>query len=184
MKKGIRILGIDDSPFTKKDKKVLVVGVVQRTGIIEGIISTNVKRDGRDGTKMLHKMMANSKFLPQIKMIIMNGIMMAGFNVIDINWLSKKLKIPIAAITRRKPNMIDVKKALKKFKDFEKKWKLTLAAGPSQEINVKGRRLFVQVAGMDAKEVEHLLNVFGLDALRIAHLMGSGIVRGESYGRI
>ncbi|MFH1285082.1 MAG: DUF99 family protein, partial [Candidatus Micrarchaeota archaeon] len=54
--KQIRLLGIDDSPFTRRRKNILVVGVVYRSGIVEGILSTTITRDGTDSTEKLFKM--------------------------------------------------------------------------------------------------------------------------------
>jgi len=52
MKKEIRILGIDDMPFSFGDKKVDVVGVVMRGGIyLEGVLKTTIDVDGRDALK-------------------------------------------------------------------------------------------------------------------------------------
>lgn len=53
VKKEIRILGIDDSPFKKfkKGKKVLVIGCVFRAGRwLDGVVSTHINCDGTNST--------------------------------------------------------------------------------------------------------------------------------------
>ncbi|MBI2656199.1 DUF99 family protein, partial [Candidatus Woesearchaeota archaeon] len=69
VKKEIRVIGIDDSPFNKfNDKKVLVVGVVMRGGSwVDGILSTKVDVDGSDSTKKLIGMINKCKFKPQLQ---------------------------------------------------------------------------------------------------------------------
>ena len=199
MKEGIRILGIDDSPFEKREKhgkkyrkknKVLVVGIVYRQDIVEGVISAHITQDGTDSNFQLQRMINNSKFLPQIKLILLHGTMMAGLNVVDIKKLSKNLHVPIIAITRRKPNMKNVYNALKKSNTdtFERKKRIidevVASAGGFHKTTIKGESYYIQSFGLEAKKAANLLNSFGIESLRLAHLIGSGIVKGESNGRI
>jgi len=199
VKEGIRVLGIDDSPFENHEKhgkkhgkknKVLVVGVVYRQDIVEGLMSTRITKDGTDSNLQLQRMVNNSKFLPQIKLILLHGTMMAGLNVVDIKKLSKNLHIPIIAITRRKPNMKNVYNALRKSNTdtFERKKRIIEdvadSAGGFHKTTIKGESYYVQSFGLDAKKAANILNSFGIESLRLAHLIGSGIVKGESNGRI
>ena len=108
-KKEMRVNGIDDSPFNKfKDKEILVVGVVMRGGLfVDGILSTKVDVDGNNATDKIIKMVNKCKFKPQLQCIFLNGIAVAGFNVIDVQKLSKKTKIPVIVVIRTNP---DIKK--------------------------------------------------------------------------
>jgi hypothetical protein len=188
MKSGIRILGVDDSPFEKKDRSIRVVGVVWRDGTIEGILSSEVRRDGRDATQKLLKMIKNSRFFPQIKVIMMNSIMMGGFNVVDIKGLSSKLGIPVIALTKREPNMKDVRNALEKFKDFRLRWNLVVKAGPSEAFKAKGKEregnVWAQLAGISKMDSGEVLYKAGIEPVRLAHIIATGIARGESHGRV
>ena len=84
IKKEIRILGIDDSNFTKSDKKVLVVGALLRGGFwIDGVVSTYVERDGLDATEKISKMVTKARY-KDLRAIMLKGITLAGFNLIDI----------------------------------------------------------------------------------------------------
>ena len=195
MKSGIRIVGIDDSPFEKHGpgKKVLVVGVVQRRSIIEGVISSQVIKDGSDATKKIIEMIHESRFLPQVRLVLMNGIMLAGFNVVDINKLSKGIGVPVIALTRRKPDMSSVISALKKSsktrKEYERKSTIINKAGLSAAVTINSEiaglnKAYIQTAGIDVEEAKVLLNRFGVGPLRLAHIIGSGVIKGESSGRI
>ena len=114
IKKEIRVIGIDDSPFNKfKDKKILVVGVVMRGGLfVDGVLSTKVKVDGSDATDKITKMINKCKFKPQLQCIFLNGIAVAGFNVIDVKKLNKKTKIPVVVVIRDNPDIANIKKTL------------------------------------------------------------------------
>jgi hypothetical protein len=182
MKAGIRVLGIDDSPFTGRDERVLVVGVVWRSGVVEGVLSTYVKRDGLDSTAKLEGMVKKSKFRPQIRMIALHGATLAGFNIVDIRKLSESLAIPVVAVTKRKPHSARVKKALKNFKDWKKRWELIESAGPA--FGAGG--LYAHIAGIGKEDARRFLSSFeGMpEPVRLAHIIGSGIVRGESHGKV
>ena len=76
LKKEIRVIGIDDSPFNKfKKGKVLVVGTVFRGGLfLDGVLSTKVNIDGNDSTKKITEMINKCKFKPQLQCIFLDGI--------------------------------------------------------------------------------------------------------------
>ena len=51
MKKQIRILGIDDSPFSFNDKYSTVIGAIMRGGeYLECVLSRQISVDGTDAT--------------------------------------------------------------------------------------------------------------------------------------
>lgn len=181
MKPGARVLGIDDSAFTKKDDKVLIVGVVWRSGVVEGVLSTYVKRDGLDSTMKLERMVRKSRFYPQLRMVVMHGATLAGFNIVNIKELSRKLALPVIAVTKRKPHALKVKRALRNLSDWEKRWKLMESAGKALKVG----NVYAQTAGIEEDDARRFLTKFGgmPEPVRLAHVIGSGIVRGESHGK-
>ena len=185
VKKEIRVIGIDDSPFNKfKDKKILVVGVVMRGGSwIDGILSAKVSVDGDDSTKKLIEMINGCKFKPQLQCGFLDGIAVGGFNVIDVKELNKKTKLPVIIIIRRKPNIQKIKKTLIKI-NKQQKIKLIEKAGNVIQID----DIFVQLTGIDLEEARKVLKVVCTrslipEPLRLAHLIAQGVVLGESRGR-
>jgi len=181
MKTQIRAIGIDDAPFKKgKNENVLVVGVVSRPKLIEGILSTYVKSDGKDATKKILKMIKKSRFFEEIKIIFLNGITLAGLNIIDIKKLSKEIGVPVVCITRKRPNPDELKKALKK---ANLRVKL-----PSLEIK-KLDGIFLQYYGAEVAKIKKYISLFAYhskipEPLRLAHLIASGVLSGESRGKI
>ncbi|MEM3555440.1 MAG: DUF99 family protein [Candidatus Micrarchaeia archaeon] len=182
MKAGARVLGIDDSPFTGKTTRVLVIGVVWREGVIEGVLSTYIKKDGLDSTKRIIEMVKNSKFSQQIRLILLHGATLGGFNVVDLNELNRALSIPVIAVTRKKPDMRRVKSALKNLPSWERRIRILESAGKA----VRCGKVYCQIAGIEEGEVRKLILSFkGIpEPVRLAHLIGSGVVRGESHGRV
>ena len=184
-KKEIRVIGIDDSPFNKfKDKKILVVGVVMRGGSwIDGILSTKVDVDGNDSTKNLIEMINKCKFKPQLQCIFLDGIAVGGFNIVDVKELSKKTSLPVVVVIRRMPDIKNIKKTLIKIKK-QQKIKLIQKAGNVVQIG----DIFVQLTGIDSEQAKKILKIVCTrslipEPLRLAHLIASGIVLGESRGR-
>ena len=185
VKKEIRVIGIDDSPFDKfKDKKILVVGVVMRGGLfVDGILSAKVDVDGTNATDKIIKMINKCKFKPQLQCIFLNGIAVAGFNVIDIQRLSKKTKIPVVVVIRTNPDIEKIKNTLIKIKQ-KKKIKLIEKAGKVIQID----NIFVQLTGIDLEQARKILKIVCTRSLipepiRLAHLIASGVTVGESKGR-
>jgi len=184
MKKEIRILGIDDSPFDKfKDKEVLVIGAFYKGGIwLDGILSTKAKVDGSDSTDKLLEMINQSKFKAQIRAVLINGIAFGGFNVIDIVKLNKKTRIPIIVIIRKMPDIENIKKVLTKL-GMKDKIRLIEKAG----IPVKIGKIYCQFSGCSVNFVKEVLRIsctrsFIPEPIRIAHVIGAGIIDGESHG--
>ena len=175
-------MGIDDSPFKKGEKgRTLVVGILMRGPAVEGVLGSSVEIDGDDSTDIIEAMISRSRFHPQVKYILLHSVMMGGLNVVDITELSQRLKKPVIAIVRRKPDMKKVHCALSNACCFEEKLVRLRKAG--QPVKVKG--LYAQFAGMDRKEAEELLSLWkGIpEPIRLAHLVAGGVVRGESRGR-
>jgi len=185
VKKEIRVIGIDDAPFNKfKDKKILVIGVVMRGGSwIDGILSTKVAVDGNDATKKLAMMVNQSKFKPQLQCIFLDGIAVGGFNIIDVKELNKKTSLPVVIIIRRMPDIENIKKTLIKIKK-QQKIKLIEKAGNVVKID----DIYVQLTGIDSDDAKKILKIVCTRSLipepiRLAHLIASGVILGESRGR-
>ena len=185
MKKQIRVIGIDDSSFNKfKDKKVLVIGTIYRGGdFIDGLVSCYVDKDGKDATDKLIEMINKCKFKPQLQYSFIDGIAVAGFNVIDVKKLSQKTKLPVIVVIRDYPDFEKIKKTLRYLR-MKEKIKLIEKAGSVIKMN----NIFVQLTNLDVEKAKQLLRITCThsnipEPLRVAHIIGSGIIKGESRGK-
>jgi endonuclease V-like protein UPF0215 family len=184
MKKEIRILGIDDAPFDKfKKGNVLVVGTIFRGGSwLDGLLSTKIKIDGSNSTDKLIEMINKCKFKPQLQVIILDGIALGGFNIIDVEKLNKKTKIPVIIVIRKMPDFKKIKQTLKKIKK-ENKYKLIEKAGKVHKVN----QIYIQINGITLKDAKEILKItctrsFLPEPIRAAHMIAAGITTGESKG--
>lgn len=189
-KSEIRILGFDDSPFKRTDSKVLVIGVIYRGGsFLDVVLRTEVTVDGLDATRKLIKLINSSRHKPQLKILMFDGIAFGGFNIININELYKKTDLPVIVINRKHPNLEAVKNALRNFRDFEKRWKLILRAGKIKSCKLKNdKKVYYQAVGLDDEEAEEIIQLSSThsdipEPLRVAHLIATAIVKGESSGK-
>ncbi len=191
IKKEIRILGFDDAPFIPRSKaKVPVIGVFFRGGsFLDGIIKTEITVDGLDATRILTRVINKSKHKKQLRVIMLNGITIGGFNLIDIQDLYEKTTLPVIAINRKMPNLKKIQKALQNFDDFEKRWEYIKKAGKIYKMNIKNNKnIYFQFIGLKIEEAKKIIKLSCTrslipEPLRIAHLIGSALVKGESGGR-
>ena len=185
IKKEIRVIGIDDSPFNKFDRgNILVIGVIFRGGSwLDGVLSTKVRVDGNNATKKLTEMINKCRFKPQLQCIFLDGIALGGFNVVDIEKLNKKTGLPVIVVIRRKPDIETIKKTLIKI-NKKNKIKLIEKAGKPVKIN----NIYAQLKGISKGKAKKILDIVCTrshipEPVRIAHLIASGIVKGESKGK-
>ena len=189
MKQQIRLLGIDDSPFTFTDKYAIIIGVVMRGGnYIECVLKSQVSIDGDDATFVCKDIIKNTRHRKQLKAMLLDGISLGGFNVVDIDYIFKSTNLPVITITRDKPDFNKIEKALKKnFLDWEKRLKI-IKNGDIHVVNTSHNPIYVKCSGIDIEEAKEIIKISTIrgvipEPIRVAHLIASGIVRGESYGK-
>jgi len=185
VKPEIRVLGIDDGVFTPHSNELVdVVGIVYRGGYwLDGFMHTKVRVDGLDATEKLAEMITSSPHYPQLRVIMLNGVTLAGFNVVDIKELCKKVKLPVVAVTRDKPNFDDIKKALQNLSHSEQRWKAIEKAGKMIKVRTRNGEepIYVHVAGLSEEDAKRILRSTSTrsnvpEALRVAHIIASGLV--------
>jgi len=195
MRRESRILGIDDGPFSKfgGSHRTLIVGALFRGGIfLDGILSTYAEVDGSDSTEKIIGMIKGSRFFPQIRIIMFKGVSVAGFNVLDIRKINFETGIPVVIFMRKMPDFDGIRKALSNLPDGMKKWDMIKRAGRIHKISIDHRNslkeALIQVRGMSIKEAAEAVKMSCThsavpEPLRIAHMIASGIVKGESKGK-
>ncbi len=186
MKREMRVIGIDDGPFEKNSKKqeVLVVGTIFRGGdFLDGFLSCYVAKDGNDATGKIISMINKSKFKPQLQAIFTDGVAVAGFNIIDLKKLSKKTGLPVINVIRNYPDYEKFFLAMKKAKKESQRKLIESFMKPEKIGNV-----YVQYENISEEEVKEILRITSThshvpEPIRVAHIIASGVVDGESRGR-
>ena len=181
------IIGFDDAPFDPGHRgDVLVIGAVYSGLRLDAVLSGKVRRDGVNSTSVLTNMVRRSRFRSQTHAILLQGIALAGFNVVDLDALHAALGIPVILITRHKPNLGAIRRALLiHLPGGGRKWQLIERAGPMERV----AGVYVQHRGSSLAEIESLVRRLAVNSsvpepLRTAHMIAGGVVRGESTHRV
>ncbi len=183
-KKGVRILAVASGPVEGRSKTI-AVGVVQREMTTEGILSTSVEVDGTDSTAKILKMLVESKFRQQVKILAFDGVALAGLNLVDAARIAKESGATVLLLTRKRPRRNALEKALREYS----KAKGTNISGRLSILNYvdgltsyKSSGFYVKSTAKMKESDETVASAF--EALRLAHMIARGISSGESRGRV
>jgi len=184
LKRQVRILGVDDSPFEfRKSKTTWLVGAVYRGNLwMEGIMIDVIDVDGMDATDAIRRMIVNPKFSSQIRVVFLDGITFGGFNLVDMDELYRKTGVPVVSIVERMPNIDRIKRSMRTLANFEKRLEVVSRAKQPNKVRLKGtdKPLFVQSRGIDQEELTRVLELSRKagtvpEALRAARMIASAL---------
>jgi endonuclease V-like protein UPF0215 family len=180
------VIGVDDAPFARDHRGRVLVVLVAYSGLrLEGVLSTHVRRDGADATRALAERIGTSRFAAHTRLVMLQGIALAGFNVVDIHALAAALGVPVLVVARRPPRLDAIRAALlSNVKGGARKWALVEKAGPMEP----AAGVMVQRAGLSLAEATGVIERFAVEGripepLRVAHLVAGGVTTGQSRGR-
>jgi len=182
VKPEIRVLGIDDGPFTPHKGYAPVVGVVFRGGYwLDGVLSTKVKVDGFDATDKIATMMVESPHYRQVRIMMLEGVTFGGFNVVDIKELNALTELPVIVVTRNKPDFGEIHAAVKKLPNSTERWAAVQNAGQVFEVHTRSldEKVYMEISGIRESDARRILQLTSTrssipEPLRVAHLVASG----------
>lgn len=186
IKPQIRILAIDDSPLIYD--RVTIIGAFFRGGEqLDGVLCSEIAKDGLDATDIFIRMIKNSKYYGQIRIIMLDGVTYAGFNPVDIKRLFDETALPVIVFMRSCPDFEKIKLALENLPDAEKRWEIIQRAGRIYKMEQENP-VFIQLCGIDKKSAVEIVRMTTTrsnipEPLRVAHLIATGVVLGESTGK-
>ncbi len=184
MKNGVRYIAIASGPI-EKGRITPLLGVIFRDNYIEGLLSTRVAVDGTDSTTRIIETVKGSRFGEQIRILLFNGIALAGLNIIDMQELERKLHSKVVLLNRRKQNADDLVNALREFSRLTKKSvgkRIEMVESSRKMKAIKANGFFLQSTLDEAYLRRFSRGAF--EALRVAHIIASGVSVGESRGRL
>jgi len=159
-KKGIRVLAIAES-FKKQKSNSILTGVVMRKDlIIDGIIFGKATIGGNDATQNIIEMYNNLK-RNDIGFILLDGMIISMFNIIDGEAIHNNIGIPLIIITFKNSQGID--NTIKKH--FPDSYKTRIALlnklGKRDTILLKTDKfLLIRTWGIKLEDAVKLLNSF------------------------
>jgi len=185
-KRYSNIIGFDDAPFSHDyTGPVKVVGTVFTSLQLTGVIIGEVEKDGADAAEQLTQLVAQSRFAEHTQLVMLQGITLAGFNVVDVFHLHEGLGLPILVVARKQPDMISIRKALlAHIPGGKQKWAVIERLGSPEPAG----NVYVQRVGLSIEEAIAVVERFAIhshipEPLRTAHLIAGAIGSGQSRGR-
>lgn len=194
LKKEIRIIGIDDGHHERGiSESAIIVGVVLRgADYLDNVLTTTITVDGTDATYNLIQMVNTSRAKGNLSAIMLNGITLGGFNIINIKMLSENTNLPVIVVIRKLPDHEAIKTALFHLEDGKSRFEIIELAGDVHEYEINNKQakgtIYFQFSGCTQQEAEDLLKLTAVHSLlpepiRVAHLIAQGFSLGESQGR-
>ena len=180
--KQIRAIGFDDAPFVRhQSAKVNISGIVCANTRFEGMVWGAVEADGNDATQTICQLLVGKKFLPQLHLVLLDGIGFGGFNLVDLPLLTQTLQLPCVAVMRRLPKLEKMKQAMSRLPNYPQRLATLQKAGEIYDYSP----FFFQVCGehpdVIALALAQLTDQGKVpEVLRLAHLIGAAIINGES----
>lgn len=158
IKKGSRILGIAES-FNKKRRKSILAGIVYRIdGIIDGFTYVETKLGGMDATKKIIELY-NELHREDINIIMISGVVISLYNVIDLHKLYYTLKIPVINITYEESEGL-TQYFIEKFpRDWHYRLLIYYKNGDRHKIQLSnGHTIYIRSVGLDPPTAKKLVD--------------------------
>ncbi len=181
------VVGFDDAPFERAHRgDVAVVGAVFAGSRLDGVLLDHVRRDGANAARTLIRMIRGSKFAQHLQLVMLQGIALAGFNVVDVFELHGALGLPVLVVARRRPDVDAVRSALlTRVAGGRRKWAIIERLGAMEPT----AGVFVQRVGISLEHSAAVIRRFAINSsipepLRVAHLIAGAIATGASGGRV
>jgi endonuclease V-like protein UPF0215 family len=181
----LNCIAFDDAPFERARRRLVpLVGVVFASLRLDGVLIGRIRQDGINSTGQIIRMVGESKFNEHINLIMLDGIAFGGFNVVDAFRLQRQLARPVLVVTRRRPDMEAIKRALEPLPSGARKWRLIQQLGPMEPCG----SCWVQRVGLSREEAKEVIDFFSIygnlpEPIRIAHLIAGAVGSGISKGR-
>ncbi|KAF6244653.1 DUF99 family protein [Nitrosopumilus sp. b2] len=186
-KKGLRGLAIAES-FKQNSRKSVFSGIVMRRDfVIDGFVFGSATLEGDDATDAILKMYYDLN-RSDISYVLISGLIVSMYNIIDIKKLFDILKIPLIGVSYHDsdgiedsikhhfPNSFESK--LNKYAKLGKRKKITLSTSYD---------VFVRKEGCTLNDVKHLLNDLTLygtvpEPIRVSQLLAKTLLeKGLSF---
>ncbi|HEX2062466.1 MAG TPA: DUF99 family protein, partial [Thermoanaerobaculia bacterium] len=124
-------------------------------------------------------MIARSKFAEHLQLIMLQGIAVAGFNVVDVFALHELTRLPVLVVSKRAPDMDVIRDVLHtRVGGGARKWRILERLGAMERCE----GVYVQRVGLTPEQCSMIVRKFAINGrepepLRVAHLIASaGIV--------
>lgn len=182
LNRTIRVVGFDDAPFIRGSKEnVHLAGIICAQTRFEGMVWGQIQQDGFDSTDTICNLLIGGKFLPQLHIVLLDGIGFGGLNFVNLPELCARLQIPCVAVMRSKPDLTAMLEPINRLPYPEKRLELLRNAGTIYEYPPFVFQVCGEHPSVTASVLQRLTDCGKVpEALRLAHLIGAAVIKGES----
>ena len=184
-KPGIRALGVAES-FRQGQERSVLAGVVMRSDfVIDGVALGRTAVGGDDATSSIASLLRRFR-RNDVNLILVSGAILSLYNIIDVDLLSKKTRLPVVCVTYKETAGIEGSIRRHFPEDAERKleayWKLGRRVGLTLHT---GHRVYVRSSGIEPSSVKAVLDLFTLqgsvpEPVRVAKLLARALVAQRS----
>jgi uncharacterized protein len=108
-----RVVGIDDGAFDRRDRYAPIAAVVVSVpDHLEAVGLSQVRVDGTDGTARVVALFRLVSPPEGVRAILLDGAVVGGFNILDLDAIHRATSLPVVAVTRRRPDFARIRAAL------------------------------------------------------------------------
>ena len=181
-KKGLRGLSIAES-FRENSSKSIFAGIVMRQDfVIDGFVFGSATLEGDDATDTILKMYDELQ-RSDISYLLISGLIVSMYNIINIKKLYDSIKIPIIGISYN--DSLGIEDSLKHHfpNSFESKISAYQKLGKREKITLcTSFDVFVRKEGCTLSDVKHLLNRLTLhgsvpEPIRVSQLLAKKLLQ-------
>jgi len=180
-------VAVDDGAFRRTARTAPIAAVV--VVLPEQVASVRLGRvtvDGRDATERAIALVRATGPVAGLRALLVDGAVVGGFNVLDLDRLRAGLGLPVIAVTRRRPDWARIRAALRRWfpRDGERRWR-RLRRHALFSVPTGGAPIFASAVGCRRADAIALVRRsavrgFWPEPLRLAHLIASA---GAAPGR-
>ncbi len=178
MRRFAHAIAFDDCAFDRENRgDVGLIGGVFAGARLDGIVSGRVRRDGANSTSVMARMIFESRFVEHLQLIMLQGIAVAGFNVVDVFELHAATDLPILVVARREPDLAAIRDTLTlRIRGGARKWRIIERVGPMERVG----GVWIQRIALTPSDAATIVQRFAVNGnypepLRVVHLIASGI---------
>ncbi|HEX9163300.1 MAG TPA: DUF99 family protein [Thermoanaerobaculia bacterium] len=178
MRRFSHVIAFDDCAFDREYRgDIGLVGAVFAGGRLDGVVSGRVRRDGANSASVMAGMIFESRFVEHLQLVMLQGIAVAGFNVVDVFELHAATDLPVLVVARKEPDLEAIRDTLTlRIRGGSRKWRIIERLGPMERVG----GVWVQRVGLTPGDAAAIVGRFAINGnypepLRVVHLLASGL---------
>jgi len=175
-----RVAAVDDGAFARTDRVApLAAVIVSLPEHLEAACLGTVRVDGTEGTQRVVALLRSLGSFEGVRAVLVDGAVVGGFNVLDLDAIQRAVRVPVVAVTRRPPDFARIASALRRWFPRTAARRLALLRRHRlSPVPTAGEPILAAASGCTSADAAWLVRRTAVqgywpEPLRIAHLLAS-----------